>query len=101
VKGLAGRPEAENLVGIFAALAGKTREAVLSEYAGAQFSRFKPALAELAVTKLAPIATEMRRLLGDSGHVDKVLADGAERARKIAHPIMNDVKDVVGLLRTH
>ena len=101
VKGLAGRPEAENLVGIFAALAGKTREAVLSEYAGAQFSRFKPALAELAVTKLAPIAAEMRRLLGDSGHVDKVLADGAERARKIAAPIMNDVKDVVGLLRTH
>ena len=100
VKGLGGRPEAENLVGIYAALAGTTRDAVLKDFGGAQFSTFKPALSELAVSKLAPIAAEMRRLIADPGHIDRVLADGAERARVIAHPIVNEVKDVVGLLRT-
>jgi tryptophanyl-tRNA synthetase len=99
-KGLAGRPEADNLVGIYAALAGVSHEAVLRDFGGAQFSAFKPALAELAVTKLAPIAAEMRRLRADPGYIDKVLADGAERARVIAHPIVDAVKDVVGLLRT-
>ena len=99
-KGLAGRPEAENLVGIFAALAGTTAEAVLKEFGGAQFSRFKPALAELAVEKLAPIAREMRRLVADPAHIDATLRDGAARARAIAAPIMDEVKDVVGLLRT-
>jgi tryptophanyl-tRNA synthetase len=98
--GLKGRPEAENLVGIYAALAGATKEAVLREFAGAQFSRFKPALSELAVAKLAPIAAEMRRLKADSRHIDAVLADGAERAGVIAAPVMNNVKDIVGLLRT-
>jgi tryptophanyl-tRNA synthetase len=98
-KGLAGRPEAENLVGIFAALAAVPRDAVLRDYGGAQFSTFKPALSELAVEKLAPIAAEMRRLNADPSHIDKVLADGAERAQKLAHPIMNEVKDVVGFLR--
>jgi tryptophanyl-tRNA synthetase len=99
VKGLSGRPEADNLVGIYAALAGTSRDAVLRDHAGAQFSVFKPALAELAVTKLAPIAAEMRRLRADPGYIDSVLAEGAERARVIAHPIVNEVKDVVGLLR--
>jgi tryptophanyl-tRNA synthetase len=100
VKGLEGRPEADNLVGIHAALAGLTREAVLREYGGAQFSTFKPALAELAVSKLAPIAATMREFLADPAHIDAVLADGARRATAIARPIMDDVKDVVGLLRT-
>ncbi len=99
-KGLEGRPEADNLVGIYAALAGRSRDQVLGEYGGAQFSTFKPALAELAVSKLAPIADEMRRLLADPAHIDAVLADGAGRARAIAAPIMRDVKDIVGLLRT-
>jgi tryptophanyl-tRNA synthetase len=99
-KGLAGRPEADNLVGIYAALAGTSHEAVLKDFGGAQFSAFKPALAELAVTKLAPIAVEMRRLRADPGYIDDVLAEGAERARAIAHPIVNEVKDVVGLLRS-
>jgi tryptophanyl-tRNA synthetase len=99
-KGLEGRPEAENLVGIFAALAGTSPEAVLKEFSGAQFSTFKPALAELAVSKLAPIAAEMRRLAADPVHIDGILADGAARAQAIAAPIMRDVKDVVGLLRT-
>jgi tryptophanyl-tRNA synthetase len=99
VEGLKGRPEADNLVGIYAALAGIGKEEVLKEFGGAQFSRFKPALADLAVSRLAPIAAEMRRLKDDPGHIDAVLADGAERARAIATPIMNDVKDIVGLLR--
>jgi tryptophanyl-tRNA synthetase len=98
-KGLEGRPEAENLVGIFAALSGTDRGSVLADFGGAQFSRFKPALADLAVAKLAPIAAEMRRLVAESGHIDAVLADGAARARAVAAPVMRDVKDIVGLLR--
>jgi len=97
-KGLEGRPEADNLVGIYAALAGTSREQVLSEHGGAQFSAFKPLLAELAVEKLAPIAGEMRRLLADPAYIDGVLGDGAERAAAIADPILRDVKDVIGLL---
>ncbi len=99
-KGLEGRPEADNLVGIYAALAGTSRDTVLREFGGAQFSTFKPALAEIAVSKLAPIAAEMRGLLDDHAYIDSVLADGAGRASAIAAPIMRDVKDVVGLLRT-
>ncbi len=97
-KGLEGRPEADNLVGIYAALAGTSREQVLAEHGGAQFSAFKPLLAELAVEKLAPIAGEMRRLLADPAYIDGVLGDGAERAAAIADPILRDVKDIVGLL---
>jgi len=100
VEGLKGRPEADNLVGIFAALAGISKADVLRERGGAQFSAFKPALSELAVSRLAPIAGEMRRLLADPGHIDRVLANGAERARAIANPVLDEVKDVVGLLRT-
>ena len=99
-EGLTARPEADNLVGIFAALAGASKEQVLHDYGGAQFSRFKPALSELAVSKLAPIAEEMRRLRAEPGHIDGVLAAGAAKARDIAAPIMADVKEVVGLLRT-
>jgi tryptophanyl-tRNA synthetase len=99
-KGLAGRPEADNLVGIYAALSGVTREAVLAQYGGAQFSAFKPALAELMVEKLAPISAEMRRLVAEPDHIDAILSDGAAQARAIAAPIMDEVKDVVGLLRT-
>ncbi len=97
--GLAGRPEAENLVGIFAALKDTTREAVLAEFGGSQFSTFKSALVDLAVDRLAPIAGEMRRLLADPGHVDAVLAGGAEKAGTVAEVTMNAVKDIVGLVR--
>ncbi len=100
IEGLKARPEADNLVGIYAALAGVTREQVLRDHGGAQFSAFKPALAELAVEKLSPIAGEMRRLLADPGHIDGVLADGAERARAIAEKTFDGVKDVIGFLRT-
>jgi tryptophanyl-tRNA synthetase len=99
VAGLAGRPEAENLVTIYAALADETPEAVLAEYGGGPFSRFKQALADVAVGRLAPIAGEMRRLLGDLAYVDGVLADGAARARAIARPNMDAVKDIVGFVR--
>ena len=98
--GLKDRPEAENLVGIYAALAGMTKADVLKEYGGAQFSAFKPALSDLAVARLAPISTEMTRLKSDPAHIDGILADGAARAEAIAKPVMDAVKDIVGLLRT-
>ncbi len=99
-KGLEDRPEARNLVGIYAALAGMTPADVLREYGGAQFSAFKPALADLAVEKLGPIGAEMQRLTADPAEIDRILADGAARAREIASPVMDTVKDIVGLLRT-
>ena len=97
--GLNGRPEADNLVGIFAGLKGTTRDAVLADYGGAQFSAFKGALVELAVETLAPIAAEMKRLTADAAHIDAVLADGAERAEAIAAPTLDAVKDIVGFVR--
>jgi tryptophanyl-tRNA synthetase len=99
-EGLKSRAEADNLVGIYAALANTTKEAVLREHGGAQFSAFKPALADLAVSRLAPIADEMRRLMADPGAIDAVLAEGAERASVLAEKTMNEVRDIVGLLRT-
>jgi tryptophanyl-tRNA synthetase len=97
--GLHGRPEADNLVGIYAALQRTTKQSVLSEFGGSQFSTFKKALAELAVTKLSPITTEMSRLVADTTEIDRILRQGAERARTIARPIMDDVKDIVGFVR--
>jgi tryptophanyl-tRNA synthetase len=97
--GLAGRPEADNLVTIFAALAGTTRKDVIADYGGRQFSDFKPALADLAVEKLAPIAGEMRRISADHAYVDSILRDGGERAAAIAEPVMKDVRRILGLLR--
>jgi tryptophanyl-tRNA synthetase len=98
-EGLGSRPEAENLVGIYAALAGTTRAAVLKQYGGAQFSAFKKALAEVATARIGPVNAEMQRLLADPAEIDRILGDGAARARAIAKPIMDEVKDVVGLLR--
>ncbi|MBE7635841.1 tryptophan--tRNA ligase [Sneathiella sp. P13V-1] len=98
VKGLEDRPEAANLVGIYAALADMSKEDVLKEYAGSQFSVFKPALTELAMEKFGPIGDEMKRLMADPGYVDEVLKDGAERAAAIANPIIREVKETVGFL---
>ncbi len=98
VEGLANRPEVENLVGIYAALANCPREDVLARFAGQGFSQFKPVLAELAVAELAPIASEMARYLREPDAVDQVLAAGAERADAIAAPIMADVRKIVGFL---
>ena len=97
---LAGRPEADNLVGIFAALANKSKAQVLKEFGGSQFSTFKTALAELAVARLGPVNAEMSRLLADPGEIDRVLADGAARARRLAAPVMRQVKEIVGFLRS-
>ena len=97
-EGLKERPEASNLVGIFAALSNQTSADVLQEFGGRGFGDFKPALAELAIEKLAPISDEMRKLMADPGHIDAVLADGAERARAIAEPILSEVHEIVGLI---
>lgn len=99
IAGLAGRPEAENLVGIYAALVEAAREDVLREFGGAQFSAFKNALVEVAVTKLGPIGGEMRRLEDDPAYIDRVLREGAQRARNLARPVMDQVKDILGLIR--
>lgn len=100
VKGLDGRPEADNLTGIYAALAETTQEDTLRQFGGGQFSVFKKALAELAVVKLAPITSEMSRLCDDPAEIDRLLAEGARRARAIAAPIMAEVKDLVGFVRS-
>jgi tryptophanyl-tRNA synthetase len=98
--GLGQRPEAENLVGIYAALGNTSKAAVLAEFGNAQFSAFKKSLAELAVARIGPVNAEMKRLLADPAEIDRTLADGARRARAIAAPIMAEVKDIVGFLRS-
>ena len=97
--GLAGRPEAENLVAIFAALADRSVDDVLREYGNNGWGKFKPALADLAVAVLSPIATEMKRLVADRGEMDSILRKNAERARAIAVPVMDDVRKIVGFVR--
>jgi tryptophanyl-tRNA synthetase len=92
------RPEANNLIGIYAALADITRDAVCQQFDGAQFSGFKNDLADLAIAKLSPITAEMRRLLDDPAHIDAVLRDGATRADAMAAPILREVQDIVGFL---
>ena len=95
---LAERPEARNLVTIFAALADRTPEDVVAEFAGQGFGQFKPALADLAVAKLGPIRDEMLRLLNDRGAIDAILARGAEKARDLAAPVLADAQKAMGLL---
>ncbi|MCU0899706.1 MAG: tryptophan--tRNA ligase [Cypionkella sp.] len=98
--GLKDRPEARNLVNIYAALSGKTAADVVAEHAGAQFVSFKPKLAELAVAVLSPITTEMNRLLRDPAEIDRVLGQGADRAEAIARPIVDKVYDITGMIRS-
>ncbi|MBF9034574.1 tryptophan--tRNA ligase [Rhodobacterales bacterium HKCCE2091] len=98
VDGLESRPEARNLVNIYAALADTTPAAVVAEHAGAQFGAFKVALSDLAVDRLAPIATEMARLMDDQAEIDRILARGAERAREIAAPILKKTYEIVGMV---
>jgi tryptophanyl-tRNA synthetase len=94
-----GRPEAANLMGIYAALADQHLAEVCRRFAGQQFSVFKKELADLAVAKLAPIQSELLRLKNDPGHVEAVIADGAHRARALAEPILAEVQRIVGFLR--
>lgn len=96
--GLKGRPEAANLVGIYAALSKSTSTDILQQFGGRGFGDFKPALADLAIEKLAPMSDEMRRLMADPAHIDAILADGAARARAIADPILADINEIVGLI---
>ena len=96
--GLEGRPEAANLLGIYAALCETSLEASIGQFAGAQFSVLKEQLAELAIAKIAPISEEMRRLTADPAELDKILANGAARAAAIAAPVMADVRKLVGFL---
>ncbi len=97
--GLAKRPEAENLVGIYAALSNREPAEVLGEFGGSQFSAFKGALVDLAVDRLGPIGAEMKRLQADPAHIDRVLAEGSERAAAIAAETIVAVKDIVGFVR--
>ncbi|MBJ7446447.1 MAG: tryptophan--tRNA ligase [Brevundimonas sp.] len=99
LEGLNDRPEAKNLVTIYAALADLTREQVLARYAGQGFGAFKPALAERAVEAMAPVTAEMRRLMADPAEIDRILKDGAERASAIADPVVDEVKKIVGFWR--
>ncbi len=98
VDGLSERPEARNLVNIYAAFSDQTAEQVLAEVGGKQFGEFKPMLAELAVSKLAPISSEMARLMGEEAEIDRILANGAEKARAIAAPILQQTYDIVGMV---
>ena len=98
-KGLENRPEAANLFAVFSALSDKSVEEVCKRFEGAQFSKFKEDLTELAIEVLGPISMEMAKLVADPGYLDEVLADGSERARTIARPILDEVYDIVGLLR--
>ena len=99
LKGLEGRAEASNLVDIYAALSNSSKEQVLAEFGGKGFGVFKPALADLAVSVLAPIADEMRRLVGDRAEMDRILRDGAGRATAIAEATMQQVRQIVGFVR--
>ncbi|WP_439507200.1 tryptophan--tRNA ligase [Yoonia sp.] len=99
VEGLKSRPEARNLVDIYAALDDTTPEAVIAQYPGAGWGTFKPALADLAVAKLAPISQDMARFMADPAEIDRILAQGADKARAIAQPVLQRTYDIVGLLR--
>ena len=92
------RPEAVNLLSIYAALVDHDLATVVNQFAGSQFSAFKQSLADVAVAGLGPIGEEMQRLMAEPAHVDAILADGAERARALAEPVMREVREVVGFL---
>ena len=93
------RPEAFNLLGIYAALSDRTWAEVLAEFEGQQFSHFKQVLTDLAVASLGPMGEEMQRMAGDPAYVDGILRSGAEKANAIAEPILREVQDIVGFLR--
>jgi tryptophanyl-tRNA synthetase len=95
--GLTERPEAKNLVGIYAALAGLSTQAVLDQFGGKGFGTFKPALADVVVAKMAPISEKLRALLNDPAEIDRVLKLGADRANEVASPVVKETKKIVGL----
>ena len=99
LKALEARPEADNLITLYAALADTTKAKGLGEFSGQQFSGFKKTLTDIAVAKLAPITARMRELQTDHAAIDKILRHGAERASALAEKHMREVKDIVGLWR--
>ncbi len=98
LEGLDGRPEARNLVNIYAALNDQTVEAAMKDIGGKPFAEFKPMLADLAVARLAPISSEMARLMQDSAEIDRILAAGSEKARAIAAPVLKRTYEIVGMV---
>ncbi|MEO0502914.1 MAG: tryptophan--tRNA ligase [Pseudomonadota bacterium] len=96
--GLDDRPEARNLVNIYAALSDMSVDQVLADHGGAQFGTFKPALVDLAVAKLSPISAEMSRLMADPAEIDRTLAHGADQAREITAPILKKTYEIVGMV---
>ena len=98
VEGLAERPEALNLVSIYAALEDVEIDQVIQEYQGQGFSTFKKALADLAVARLDPVSSEMKRLTAEPGEIDQILADGADRAAQLSRPIVAEVREIMGFL---
>jgi tryptophanyl-tRNA synthetase len=99
VKELEGRPEALNLVTIYAALSESSKQAVLDEFSGKAFSEFKPALSELAVATLEPITSRMNSLLNDKSEIDNILLKGAQRAQEVARPVVSECMDIMGFWR--
>ncbi len=105
VEELESRPEADNLVGIYAALTGVSKEEALDIFVNTDagptgFGPFKRGLTEVAISKIGPIRDEVTRMMSDPGYIDGVLADGSARARAIAKPVMDHVKDIVGFIRS-
>lgn len=96
LEGLSGRPEALNLITLYAALAEQSREEVLAHFAGKQFGQFKPEFIDLAVEKLSPITARMNTLLADPDQIDVILAKGAEKARSITAPVLADAQKIMG-----
>ena len=96
--GLEGRVEAANLINIYAALSEQSVDQVLAEVGGQQFGTFKPLLAELAVEKLAPISSEMARLMAQPDEIDRILARGAQQAREITAPILKRTYEIIGMV---
>ena len=98
-KDLLNRPEAKNLLGIYAALSSQSVNQICSEFEGKQFSDFKNALTDMAVSVLGPIGAEMSRLMSDPSYLDEVLRDGAERSRIISDDVLSEVYEIIGFLR--
>lgn len=99
VDGLKGRPEADNLVTIYAALAGTTKAEVLAQFGGKQFSAFKPALADVAVAHLEPITMRMNHLMQNQDEIDRILSRGADKARELSAPILDKTMEIMGYWR--
>ncbi len=96
--GLEKRPEAENLISIFASLQDTSIESVIKDYAGKEFSTFKKDLADLSVTKLEPITSEMNKLMNDVSYIDSILNQGKENAIAVAEPVLQKTKEIIGFL---